>query len=97
MASVGKRTSVYLSDDLAAAVEASGVPLAELIRRGLTGGAAPSVTRPETPGEVRAKVATAREAVELGRVTAAERRQAPAQPRRPAHSPTGRCGVCRPK
>jgi hypothetical protein len=31
----GKRTSIYLSDDLAAAVEASGVPLAELIRRGL--------------------------------------------------------------
>jgi hypothetical protein len=35
MAAVGKRTSVYLSDDLAAAVRASGVPLGELIRRGL--------------------------------------------------------------
>lgn len=31
----GKKTSVYLADDLAAAVEASGVPLAELLRRGL--------------------------------------------------------------
>ena len=30
----GKRTSVYLSADLAAAVERSGLPLAELIRRG---------------------------------------------------------------
>jgi len=39
MAIVGKRTSVYLSDSLAAAVEASGLPLAELIRRGLEGGA----------------------------------------------------------
>lgn len=32
---MGKRTSVYLSDDLAEAVERSGIPLAELVRRGL--------------------------------------------------------------
>ena len=30
----GERTSVYLTADLAKAVKASGVPLAELIRRG---------------------------------------------------------------
>ncbi len=29
------KTSVYLPDELAAAVKASGVPMAELIRRGL--------------------------------------------------------------
>jgi hypothetical protein len=45
---VGKRTSVYLSDGLAAAVEASGVPLAELIRRGLAA---------RTPGETRERAA----------------------------------------
>jgi hypothetical protein len=32
---MGNRTSVYLDDDLQAAVKASGTPLAELIRRGL--------------------------------------------------------------
>ena len=32
---MGQRSSVYLADDLAAAVKASGVPLAELVRRGL--------------------------------------------------------------
>ena len=37
---MGQRTSVYLSDELKAAVKASGVPLAELVRRGL-GVAAP--------------------------------------------------------
>jgi hypothetical protein len=31
----GERTSVYLAADLAAAVKASGVPLAEPVRRGL--------------------------------------------------------------
>lgn len=35
MTPVGKRTSVYLADDLAAAVAESGLPLTELIRRGL--------------------------------------------------------------
>ena len=34
----GERTSVSLATDLAAAVKASGQPLAELIRRGLTAG-----------------------------------------------------------
>ncbi len=37
---MGQRSSVYLADDLAAAVKASGTPLAELIRRGLTAGTA---------------------------------------------------------
>ena len=32
---MGVRTSVYLSDGLHAAVKASGLPLAELVRRGL--------------------------------------------------------------
>jgi hypothetical protein len=32
---MGKRTSVYLSDELSDAVKASGIPPAELIRRGL--------------------------------------------------------------
>ena len=31
----GERTSVYLAEDLAAAVKASGTSLAELVRRGL--------------------------------------------------------------
>lgn len=31
----GKRTSVYLTDELAAAVKASGLPLAVLLWRGL--------------------------------------------------------------
>ena len=31
----GERTSIYLTADLAAAVKASGTPLAELVRRGL--------------------------------------------------------------
>ena len=34
---MGKRTSVYLSDDLEAAVDKTGLPLAELIRRGVYG------------------------------------------------------------
>jgi len=38
----GERTSVYLAADLAAAVKASGVPLAELVRRGLAVGTAPA-------------------------------------------------------
>ena len=37
---MGQRSSVYLADDLAAAVKASGVPLAELVRRGLAAGTA---------------------------------------------------------
>jgi hypothetical protein len=41
----GERTSVYLAADLAAAVKASGVPLAELVRRGLATGTA-EVTPP---------------------------------------------------
>jgi hypothetical protein len=40
---MGQRSSVYLSDDLAAAVKASGVPLAELVRRGLTASSEPEV------------------------------------------------------
>src|SRR5579859_3105238 len=40
---MGVKTSVYLSDDLAEAVRASGVPLRELVRRGL-GERAPELT-----------------------------------------------------
>jgi hypothetical protein len=72
MVIMGKRTSVYFTDDLAAAVGASGVPLAELIRRGLG-------TQPETPGEIRAKAAKARQAHEPAAAITAERRQ-PARP-----------------
>ena len=32
---MGQRTSVYFDEDLSAAVKASGVPFAELVRRGL--------------------------------------------------------------
>jgi hypothetical protein len=53
MTAVGKRTSVYLSDGLAAAVSASGVPLAELIRRGLGAGS----TAEPPPGEPAAPAA----------------------------------------
>jgi hypothetical protein len=42
---MGKRTSVYLSDELADAVKASGIPPAELIRRGLD--VSPSAQVPE--------------------------------------------------
>lgn len=35
MCGMGKRTSVYLSDELHEAWQASGVPLADLVRRGL--------------------------------------------------------------
>lgn len=31
----GRKTSVYLSEELSAQVEASGMPLAEILRRGL--------------------------------------------------------------
>ena len=37
---MGKRSSIYLSEELEAAVKASGLPVVELIRRGL-GTAAP--------------------------------------------------------
>lgn len=50
---MGQRSSVYLAADLAAAVKASGQPLAELVRRGLTAGTAdgpqPSTPRPASP------------------------------------------------
>ena len=36
---MSKRTSVYLSDELAAVVDAADVPLAELVRRGIGAGA----------------------------------------------------------
>jgi hypothetical protein len=38
---MGQPTSVYLDGDLRAAAKASGVPLAELIRRGLTASTVP--------------------------------------------------------
>jgi hypothetical protein len=43
---MGKRTSVYLADDLAAAVDKTGLPLAELVRRGIYGPAAKPVVVP---------------------------------------------------
>ncbi|MGH3304619.1 MAG: hypothetical protein ACRDOK_23660 [Streptosporangiaceae bacterium] len=79
---MGRRTSVYLSDDLAAAVTGSGIPLGELIRRGLG-------ARPETPGEIEAKVTTARQAREPGQAIARERRTSPAQRHQlPSHAVT---------
>ncbi len=95
MGVVGKRTSVYLTEDLDAAVRASGVPLAELIRRGLG-------NHPETPGEIGARVTTARKARELGQASARERRTSPA-PAPPAAEPCrhpmsrrikGTCAAC---
>jgi hypothetical protein len=53
MAVVGKRTSVYLSDDLAAAVAGSGLPLAKLVRRGL---AAAGMTLEAGPGALGLRV-----------------------------------------
>jgi hypothetical protein len=47
----GKRTSVYLSEELDAAVKASGVPIADLIRRGLEAG---------TPADVAVQLAAIR-------------------------------------
>jgi hypothetical protein len=35
---MGQKTSVYLPDDVAARAKASGVPLGELVRRGLDAG-----------------------------------------------------------
>lgn len=47
---MGQRSSVYLADDLAAEVKACGIPVAELVRRGLTAGTAaapqPSTSSP---------------------------------------------------
>ena len=45
----GERTSVYLAADLAGAVKASGIPLAELVRRGLNTGTA-ETPQPSGPG-----------------------------------------------
>jgi hypothetical protein len=53
---MGQRSSVYLADDLAAAVKASGVPLAELVRRGLTTGTA-ETPQPSAPGPAASPVA----------------------------------------
>ncbi len=39
---MSQRTSVYLDDGLQAAAKASGVPLAELVRRGLAASTAPA-------------------------------------------------------
>jgi hypothetical protein len=42
----GERTSVYLAADRAAAVKASGRPLAELVRRGVAASTAPATQAP---------------------------------------------------
>jgi hypothetical protein len=44
---MGQRTSVYLDDSLQAAAKASGIPLAELVRRGLAVGAEPATQATE--------------------------------------------------
>jgi len=59
-AAMGKKTSIYLSDELAEAVKASGVRPAELIRRGL------DVREPMPP-----EIETMREALPLFRRTVA--------------------------
>jgi hypothetical protein len=48
---MGSKTSVYLSDELHEAVKASGVPLAELVRRGL------EASTPDGPEALRRTVA----------------------------------------
>jgi hypothetical protein len=48
---MGQRTSVYLDDSLQAAEKASGVPIAELVRRGLGAGSG-ETAQPTTPGPV---------------------------------------------
>jgi hypothetical protein len=55
----GRRTSIYLREELEAAVKASGLPIAELIRRGL-GTAAPerAVKVPASPGRRAAHAVT---------------------------------------
>jgi hypothetical protein len=53
---MGQRSSVYLTDDLAAEVKASGIPLAELVRRGLNTGTA-EVPQPSAPGSAASPVA----------------------------------------
>ena len=59
---MGRRTSLYLSDDLEAAVRASGLPLAELVRRGLAGPGPAPPAQQQAPGENPAKTSTSREA-----------------------------------
>lgn len=46
VAYMGRRTSVYLADDLAAAVDKTGLSLAELVRRGIYGPPAAPVVVP---------------------------------------------------
>ena len=46
----GRRTSIYLREELEAAVKASGLPIAELIRRGLGTAAPERAVRVPSPG-----------------------------------------------
>ena len=56
---MGKRTSIYLSDDLAAAVDRTGLPLAELVRRGIYGPPAkPTVVPIRQPGVPQSEAAS---------------------------------------
>lgn len=57
---MGRRTSVYLSDGLAAAVAESGVPLAELVCRGLGAGSAAESPPGEPPAAAAPRVAVGR-------------------------------------
>ena len=88
---MGKRTSLYLSDELEAAVKASGLPLAELIRRGLH---APPAAPEAIPAECFEDVAALAQK-EFIRAVAAENAPPPA----PAWSPKSRppiAGQCPP-
>jgi len=40
---MGRKTSVYLSDEISGRVKASGLPIAELVRRGLDAGEPPEL------------------------------------------------------
>jgi hypothetical protein len=51
-AGMARRTSIWLSDDLDAAVRESGLPLAELVRRGLRADSTAHADRLRSAGEL---------------------------------------------
>lgn len=57
---MGQKTSVYLADDVAAKAKASGVPLGELVRRGLDAGE-PESLEAMLRRVIREELATARQ------------------------------------
>ena len=70
-----ERTSVYLAADLAAAVKASGQPLAELVRRGLAVGTVEPVRPATAPGPASPSLAALR-ALQSGLLPCASSEQA---------------------